>query len=208
MFKNSVFKAPDSYWILCVLNTSLKRNSEFSFCGYCIKFCFSLWNSRNRKSTHHCHLGQLNSLMFPLSQETLRDSVVLWAVNFGLIQLTFVVLQVLWGIKALIYLSHEEIVSIKYLLIVLTRLIGLIDVQNIHFRQASFFDRKLTWLLIEVVVVFPNVDCVSLKTGSFLCSKCSLYPPIKQIFYHLNLIRIPYCLRNTSVDISRFDLFV
>ena len=84
-------------------------------------------------------------------------------------------------------------------------LVGLVDVQNTHFRQVGLLNRKVTSLLIEVAGAFPDISCVPLKTGLF-SSKSGLYPPLENILGHRDLTGVSYCLRYSSVNFGRFGL--
>ena len=97
-------------------------------------------------------------------------------------------------------------ICVIYFLIVLVRLVGLIYVDNGILRQICLFDQKITWLLLKVAVILPNISSISLERGEFLYSKCAFNSTIKNVLDHWYLIRIPYCLQNTTVSFSRFCL--
>ena len=112
------------------------------------------------------------------------DSVAFWPKDLGLVLVNIVVIQIFWRIQKWGHLPQYEKVKVIYILIILVALVGLVQIENCHFRHVGLLHGEVTRLLFKVPIFFPQIRGVVFETSLFICSNRSLHPTVKDIFCH------------------------
>ena len=132
------------------------------------------------------------------------NSIVAWTKHLHFSVLKLIGLKIFRWVKAFIYLSNEKIIYVIHLFVIFPGLIALIQIHDTILRHILLINTIVTWLLLKISIIWPDINVISLKASFFSSNVVStLYIIAKDIFRHVNFVCISNSLRNTVVNLSR-----